>query len=89
MSRRRIRTTRGARRARTYALVLAAWRRDVLRGSRIGRSAEGVDLPRRYRLNAGWVYVHLFLWDEDRQVKAFRSELDSTGPIDLLRGTHD
>lgn len=84
-----IRTTRAARRARTYALVLAYWRLDVLRGARIGRTAELVDLPRRYRTNPQWVMVHLFRWDENRQVAAFRAELDHTGPIDLLRGPHD
>lgn len=69
-----IRTKRAARRARTYALVLANWRLDVLRGARIGRSAQGVDLPKRYRHNPRWVLVHLFRWDENRQVREFRAE---------------
>jgi hypothetical protein len=88
---RAIRTTRAARRARTHALVLRQWRRDVLRGARIGRSADGIDLPKRYRLDPNWVLVHLFRWDENRQVAEFNADWDrASDPFDsLTEGTND
>lgn len=72
-------------------MVLAAWRADVLRGARIGRSAASVDLPRRYRFNDRWVFLHLFEWISTREVQAFRREWAETpDPFDrLTRGTHD
>lgn len=86
---RRIRSRTAARRARTYALVLQHWRRDVARGARVGIGAETADLPKRYRFDQDWVLVHLVRWNENRLVRGFRAQLDATGPIDLLRGNHD
>jgi hypothetical protein len=87
----RIHTTRAARRCRTHALVLRAWRADILRGGRIGRTAATIDLPRRYRFDERWVFIHLFEWVGTREVLAFRAEWDACGdPYDrLTKGTHD
>lgn len=86
-----IHTTQQARRCRTHALVLRAWRADILRGGRIGRTAATVDLPRRYRLNARWVYLHVFEWISTREVLAFRAAWDAEpDPIGrLMRGQDD
>lgn len=86
-----IRTTRQARRCRTHALVLRAWRADILRGGRIGRTAATIDLPRRYRLSDRWVFFHLFEWVGTREVRAFRAEWDADpDPIGrLTRGQDD
>lgn len=87
---RSISSTRQARLARRHAHALIDWRADVLRGARIGRTASRVDLPRRFRLNDRWVLIHLFRWDENRHVKAFRAEWDASGdPYDLLTEGHD